>query len=61
MLVIASFLIFNATFSSASISRWHLLGLAFKKLSENQSKSLSIIFQVIELLYHVQDHRRMES
>ena len=60
LLVMVSFLIFNAKFSSVFISRWHLSGLAFKK-SENQWKSLSIFFQVIQLLYQVQDHRRMES
>ena len=44
LLVIVSFLIFNATFSSVFISRWRLSGLAFKTLSESQSKSLSIFF-----------------
>ena len=47
LLVMVSFLIFNAAFSSVFISRWHLSGLALKKLSENQSKSLSIFFKVI--------------
>ena len=32
--------------------------MALKKLSQNQSKNLSIFFQVILLLYHVQDHKR---
>ena len=44
LLVIVSFLIFNATFSSVFISRSHLSELAFKKLSENQWKCLSIFF-----------------
>ena len=42
LLVIVSFLIFNLKLSSMFISRCHFSGLAFKKLSENQSKSLSI-------------------
>ena len=44
LLLIVSFLIFNASFSWVFISRWHLSGLAFKKLFENQWKSLSIFF-----------------
>ena len=47
LLVIVSFLILNATFLSVFISRWHLSRVAFKKLTENQPKSLSIFFSYL--------------
>ena len=44
LLVIVPFLIFNALFSPVFINRWHLSGLVFKKLCENQLESFIIIF-----------------
>ena len=50
--------LFDLIFPSIFV-RWHLSGLAFRKLPENQSKSLSIFFSSNWNFYYFQDCMHM--